>query len=81
MQPLKTKTKYERENYGFVVTIEAPVKSATKGAASYSLPVKLKTYPLISPAAVPDCPATVVTFIPFILPNNSKLSLLSFTII
>ena len=43
MQPLKTKTKYERENYGFVVTIEAPVKSATKGAASYSLPVKLKT--------------------------------------
>ena len=41
MQPLKTKTKYERENYE--VTIEAPGKSATKGAASYSLPVKLKT--------------------------------------
>ena len=42
----------KKENYE--LTIEAPVKLATKGAASYSLPVKLRTYPLISPAAVPD---------------------------
>ena len=52
MQPLKTKTKYERENYE-VTTVAFEMSSVTNGAACTSLAVKLRTYPLKSPAAVP----------------------------